>query len=466
MKNTYQASDRREKVVIAAREAAFKVLGECRRKKMRPEESFSALVEKAGMSERDIALSMQILYGTIQNMSYCDFIISQYSSLKIKKLEPRLLDILRLSVYQILFLAGIPHSAAVNEGVALAKKYANPRAAGFANALLRKITDDAAIGSLPEIPSENEYQYLSVKYSHPEWLVREFCDRIGAGGAGELLRANNANNLPITAQVNTLLTDSITVMSSLAADGVDASYHKWLKDCIELRNPGNIERLNVFINGCLYVQDAASRLAVSAADPKPGQFVIDGCAAPGGKSFAAAIMMKNSGRIAAFDISDEKLTNIRDGSARLGLGIVDAMNINAAEQSDMFLDRADVVLADVPCSNFGVIRKKPDVRNKAQQDIAFLPDMQLGILANLSKYVKPGGTLLYSTCTLLQRENENVIEAFLSGHPEFSAEGFLLPGIGCVPDGMITLWPHIHGTDGFFICKLIRKGWGSGRSQL
>ena len=442
---------------MTAREAAFKALGAYRRSKRRPEMPFIALREKSGMSEREIALAARIFNGVIQNMSYCDFIASCYSSIEIKKLEPRMLDILRLSIYQILFLTRIPHSAAVNEGVALAKKYSNPHAASYANALLRKIADNAESGSLPEIPCENVYHYLSIKHSHPEWLVREFCDQLGIDGADELLGANNEVDIPVTAQINTLRADSATVMSSLTAEGAQTLNHKWLNDCIELRGTGDIKQMSAFRNGFFYVQDAAARMAVLAANPAPGQFVIDGCAAPGGKSFAAAIMMKNSGRITAFDITEEKLSRIRDGSARLGIEIIDTICMDAAEQDDAYEGMADIVLADVPCSNFGVIRKKPDVRYKSQQDIADLPDVQTGILSNLSSYVKPGGTLLYSTCTVLKCENEAIVEAFLNSHPEFSTVEFSLPGVGRAPDGKITLWPHIHGTDGFFIARLCRR---------
>ena len=441
---------------MTGREAAFRVLGDYRRKKTRPETAFGIMSEKTAIPEREMALAVKIVNGVMQNMAYCDYIASQYSSTELKKLEPRLLDILRVSIYQIVFLTRIPRRAAVNEGVTLAKKHSNPRAPAYINAILRRVAENADNGSLPEVTGENEYQSLSIKYSHPEWLVREFCRLQGSVGAEALMRTNNDDDAPVPAQVNTLRADTGEVISALMVDGVEARRHDWLDDCIEIRGSGRIERLSVFKEGHIYIQDAAARIAAMAAGPGPGEFVIDGCAAPGGKSFAAAIMMGNSGQIAACDLNGGKLDKIRDGAERLGIDIINVCKKDAAVRSDEFLDKADVVLADVPCSGFGAIRKKPDIRYRDQQDIVRLPVIQKEILQNLSSYVKPGGTLLYSTCTVLRDENEGVVESFLNDNNQFTTAGFTLPGIGRVPGGKITLWPHLHGTDGFFICKMVK----------
>ena len=442
---------------MTARETAFKTLGEFRRGKMRAEISYGVTSDESNMQASETALAAQIIKGVIQNLALCDYIASYFSSIELRKLQPHVLDILRISTYQILFLNKIPYSAAVNEGVKLAKKYTNPRATGFINALLRKIADSAVSGSLPEVLGDCEHQRLSIKYSHPEWLVQEYCKLLGPDNAEALLRENNSSNTPITAQINTLLKDTFAVASMLADDGVETKVHEWLENCVELSSPGRLVRLEAFKKGYIYIQDAASRMAIMAAAPKPGDIVIDACAAPGGKSFAAAILMKNKGRIVACDISAEKLKHIKDGSMRLGISIIEAIEKDAAEQDSGFWEIADVVLADVPCSGFGVIRKKPDIRYKSQQSISGLADIQKKILFNLSSYVKPGGTLLYSTCTIFKQENEDVVEAFLRERNEFSAEGFYLPCVGNITDGMVTLWPHTHGTDGFFICKLRRR---------
>jgi len=436
---------------MTARRAALKALAAYRRNNAWP----GLVLSKTDLPAREMALAKQIVNGVLQNMTLCDYYATHYSAKSLKKLEPGVLDILRISIYQIVFLEKVPNSAAVNEGVVLAKK-SSPYAVGFVNAVLRKVADAAANGALPEVVGETQYQINSIKYSHPEWLAWTLSDIISQD-IERLLIANNSSKTPVTAQVNTLIADTDEVLASLRAAGVRAEPHEWLDGCIEMYGAGGVDRLDAFIKGQIYIQDAAARLAVIAAGPKPGDFVIDGCAAPGGKAFAAAIAMKNTGRIAAFDIHASKLRRIEEGAARLGISIITIHEGDASIHSEKYARKADVVLADVPCSGFGVIRKRPEIRYKSERDIAGLPDVQLRILSNLSSYVNPGGTLLYSTCTVLKRENEGVIAAFLHGNDEFYPEDFSLPGAGGSTDGMLTLWPHIHGTDGFFICKLRRQ---------
>ena len=438
---------------VQAREVALKALGVFRRKKAWSDLTLSGLIDSAGLSPLDAALSTQLVNGVLQNMALCDFYAADFSTMTLKKMEPRVLDILRMSIYQLVFLTKIPHSAAVNEGVSLTKKYSNSRAAGFVNAVLRKISKAVMDGDLPEIGGKT-LQRLSVKYSHPEWLVMRLIELLGVDGAEAFLKSNNSGDIPITAQVNTLVTDMDETLSSLREEGVEAERHEWLDNCINLRGAGNIARLDAYKKGLFYVQDAASRLAVMAAGPKKSDFVIDGCAAPGGKSFAAAIAMENSGRVAAFDLHAARLRQMEVGAKRLGVGVIDVIRQDASSLLNGFAGMADLVIADVPCSGFGVIRKKPDIRYKPEQETAGLPDIQKRILSALSTYVSPGGALLYSTCTVLRRENEDIIEWFLRGNRQFETESFTLPGAGEARGGMITLWPHIHGTDGFFICKL------------
>jgi len=439
----------------SAREVAFKALGLYRRDNAWSELALNALLGNAGLSKRDAALATQILCGVLQNMALCDYYAEHFSTIELRKLEPRVLDILRLSIYQITFLSKVPNSAVVNEAVSLAKKYSNQSAAGYVNAVLRKAAVAAESGELPEIAGDPMHQ-LSIRYSHPDWLVREFCDILGRDGAKALLVANNAEGAPVTAQVNTLLASTDEVLRLLRAEGVEASRHEWLKDCIEMRAMGNITRLDAFERGLIYVQDVSARLSVIAAEPKKGNYVIDGCAAPGGKSFTAAIAMEDTGRIDACDIHDAKLRNLESGAARLHIRIIDTINRDALTPSSEPSGTADVVIADVPCSGFGVIRKKPEIRYKSRQDVAGLPERQKSMISSLSSYVAPGGVLLYSTCSVLPCENEGVVRWFLGADSHFAPEPFTLPGLGRVDGGMVTLWPHVHGTDGFFICKLRR----------
>jgi 16S rRNA (cytosine967-C5)-methyltransferase len=218
-----------------------------------------------------------------------------------------------------------------------------------------------------------------------------------------------------------------------------------------------LEHLDAFSKGDFYIQDVAARLAVEAAAAEPGQRVLDCCGAPGGKSFAAAIRMENRGEIMTCDIHPHKIKLIEMGAERLGLNIIRAREQNAREFVPEWENSFDLVMADVPCSGLGIIRKKPDIRFKDPKPLDGLPAVQKGILENVSRYVRPGGVLLYSTCTLRRSENENVIEGFLLAHPNYILEAFELPQPVGIADGMLTLWPHIHGTDGFFIAKLRRK---------
>ena len=241
----------------------------------------------------------------------------------------------------------------------------------------------------------------------------------------------------------------------LESKGIETKRHEFLTDCLEISGAGDIAALEEYKNGLFYVQDAAARLAVLASGVKSGDTVLDACSAPGGKSFASALMMQNMGKVLSCDIHKNKLIRVREGADRLGIDIITTDVMDAAKPDEAMSEAFDLVIADVPCSGLGVIRKKPDIRYKDLKEIEKLPETQLAIIEGLSKCVKSGGILLYSTCTVLKAENVGVVDCFLSEHKEFSAEGFELPEpIGRVENGCLNLYPHIHHTDGFFICKL------------
>ena len=439
---------------LTAREASLKALSAYRRSKKQTDETLAGLT--GDLSRPDAALAFRITSGVMQNKALCDYYISHFSSLSESKIHPYVNDILRLSVYQIAFLERVPNSAIVNEAVAMTRKYSNERAVGFVNALLRRIAKAADESKLPEVTGDS-LRRLSIKYSHPEYIVSKFIELLGEQETEDLLAINNSPDAPLTAQINTIHAGTDEICNSLEADVVNVWPHSFLSDCVEMRGTGDITKLDAFKRGLIYIQNAAARLAVIAAAPEENSFVIDGCAAPGGKSFAAAIMMKNKGHIESFDRSEDKINKIRTGADRLGLSIINATLQDASRPSAKYLERADTVIADVPCSGFGVIRNKPEIRCKDEHEIAGLQDIQRNILRGLSLCVKPGAVLLYSTCTLLKSENEDNIEWFLSENKQFYTEDFLLPGGTKSSNGMLTLWPHIHGMDGFFICKLRKK---------
>lgn len=437
-----------------ARETAVLTLAACEKQGAWSDGYLKHAIREQGLDRRDGALATRLCYGVLQNKLLLDWRLAQVCSMKLEKLDVKVLCGLRVAAYQLLFLDRIPPSAAVNEAVELAKRHSrSPRAAGLVNGVLRSLLRQ---GKVVEIKEDDKLKRLSVQYSHPLWLVEEFSALLGVEDAEELLSADNQQP-PTTAQVNTLKTTPEKLTEGLRSAGVEVQPHPWLEGCLLLTGTGDLERLDAFRRGEFYIQDAASRLAVLAAEIKPGRRVLDCCAAPGGKSFAAAVLMENRGELISCDIHPHKIKLLEAGRDRLGLSVIIPMLQNAAKAREDWVGGFDTVLTDVPCSGLGIIRKKPDIRYKDPEPLKGLPQVQRGILDNCARYVRPGGVLVYSTCTLLRRENDQVVDGFLADYPEFAPEPFDLPHLGKQP-GRITFWPHIHGTDGFFAAKLRRKG--------
>lgn len=440
---------------MTAREAALLALAACEKQGAWSDGFLKKILREGALDGRDAALATRLCFGVQQNRILLDFYIGHFSTMKTDRMEIKVRNILRLGVYQMAFLTRIPHSAAVNESVLLTKKYCkNPRAAGMVNGVLRNVS--RKIDQLPVVNESDPIRYLSIRYSHPVWLVEEFVSLLGIKGAEALLEANNGQP-PTTAQVNVCRISVAELQNHLHAEGVEAEPHPWLPECLLLSNTGSLEQLTTFQEGGYYIQDAAARLAVLAAAPAPGMKILDACAAPGGKSFAAAIQMKNKGEIISCDIHPHKEGLIRAGAERMGFTCIHPAVLDAKKQRVEYINAFDLVIADVPCSGLGIIRKKPDIRYKDPTPLEGLPEVQSAILENVSAYVRPGGVLLYATCTLLERENRAVVRHFLDKQNNFTLEAFKLPGpFGEAEDGTATLWPHLYGTDGFFIAKLRR----------
>ncbi|MGE4275795.1 MAG: 16S rRNA (cytosine(967)-C(5))-methyltransferase RsmB [Lawsonibacter sp.] len=439
-----------------AREAAMLSLNACQQQGGWSNGTLKKQLADAGLDSRDAALATQLCFGVIQNQLLLDFYLSKFSNIPLKRMEGKVVQILRLGAYQMLFLDKIPHSAAVNSAVSLTRAHCkNPRASGMVNGILRSL--ERSLNHLPTIPNDDPVWYCSTLYSHPEWLVREFCSVLGEEEATRLLQADNGQP-PMTIMVNTTRTTTAELCAKLEQQRVESRPHPWLDNCLILSKTGDLERLDAFQQGLFYVQDPASRLAILAAEPKADMKVLDCCAAPGGKSFAAAIAMENRGSVLSCDLHPHKKKLIQSGAQRLGLDIITPATADAKEFHPEWEKAFDLVLVDAPCSGLGVIRKKPDIRYKDPAFLDGLPDVQLSILNNAARYVRPGGMLLYSTCTLLRRENEGVVETFLEEHQDYKGVPVTLPGpVEKAISGMLTLWPHRHETDGFFIAKLKRE---------
>lgn len=440
-----------------AREAALLTLNTCQRQGGWSDGALKKQLAAGGLEGREAALATQLCFGVVQNEMLLDFYISKFSNIPLRRMESKVVQALRLGLYQMLFLTKIPQSAAVNCSVELTRTHCkNPRAPGMVNAILRSLQRN--LNQLPTIPQNDLAEYFSILYSHPVWLVEELLPLLGSEGTAEFLQANNSQP-PMTAMVNTTKATAQEATELLAEQGVEVTAHPWLENCLILNKTGNLERLDAYGQGFFYVQDPASRLMALASGAAPGMRVLDMCAAPGGKSFAAAIQMDNQGEVISCDLHPHKKKLIQAGADRLGLSIIKPMTADGKVRREEWVSAFDLVLVDAPCSGLGVIRKKPDIRYKDPKPLEDLPQVQRAILENAAGYVKPGGVLIYSTCTILLRENGEIVSAFLEKHPEFVREAFELPGAaGRVEAGEITLWPQVHQTDGFFICKLRKVG--------
>lgn len=431
-----------------ARQAALEALMRCRRDGAWSGDVLDSILTRAGLDRRDAALTSRLCLSVLQNDRLCDFYIDAFCH---AKLEPAVRDILRLGVCQLLFFDRIPARAAVSETVALCREKGYARASGLVNAVLRRIAEEK--DRLPEIPGEGTAAYLSVRYSHPEWLCTYLIREKGYPFTEAFLQKNNEPPA-LFIQVNTLKVTAADYIRALRR--AEIPFEGMEPDgCIALEG-GAAKELPGYEEGLFYVQDRAARLAAEIAAPAPGMRVLDACACPGGKSFAAAVRMGNRGSILSCDIHEKKLRLLESGAGRLGIDIISTRTMDARAFDPALESAFDLVIADVPCSGLGVIAKKPEIRAKDPDSLRALPEIQSAILDNLSRYVKPGGTLLYSTCTILREENEGVAEAFLQTHDGYCPDAFSV-GVINGESGMYTFWPNVDGTDGFFAAKFRRK---------
>ena len=433
------------------REVALEVLTACRKLDAWSDGTLKTACRRGGLDRREAAFAARLTYGVLQNAALLDFYVGQYCAQPVEKLEPFVRDVLRLGACQILLMDRVPDSAAVSQAVDMVKSHHRQRAAGLVNAVLRKLSVNKE--RLPEIPAGDLAGYLSIRYSHPLWLTQRLVELLGREAAEAFLAADN-EAAPLVIQHNPLRCTLEELIHALEGGGAVYTPHPWLQGCGTISGGGDLEQMPAFQQGFFRVQDAAARLSVVAAGPKAGDKVLDVCAAPGGKSFAAAADMKGIGEIIACDIHPHKLKLMEKGAQRLGIGCMTTQLADGRENRPEWNDAFDAVLCDVPCSGLGVIRKKPEIRYKDPKALKGLPAVQRAILENACRYVRPGGVLLYSTCTILPEENERVTDAFLAGHPEFAAVPFSFHESWEAPEGKLTLWPQCHGTDGFYLCKM------------
>ncbi len=444
---------------INPRKAALKILIDIDENKSYSNILLNSFYKNNNIDSRDKRFITQLVYGVLENKLYLDYVISIFSKTKINKINKEILNILRLGIYQILFLNKIPESAAVNESVKLAKKN-NYRFSGFVNGILRNVIRNIEKTKITNaLINKDPKKYLSIKYSHPQWLVEKWIDDYGVTFTEELLEVNNS--IPsLTIRTNTLKITRDDLISKLKSENVKCTKGHYVPESIIIEDsPNNIEELSAYKEGLFQVQDESSMLVGHILDPKAGEFIIDVCSAPGGKSTHFAQLMNNKGSILSRDIYEHKLELINQNANRLGINIIKTERYDAEKLDKSLISSSDKVLVDAPCSGFGIIRRKPEIKyHKNPEDITNLTLLQLRILNNSAKYVKIGGELVYSTCTIQNEENIGVMNSFLEQNNNFKLLD-LSSKINIdinLKNKFLQLYPNINGIDGFFICKFRR----------
>ncbi len=415
------------------------------------------------LTSLDRSFLTELTYGVIRWRGKLDWVIRQFSKIPLEKIELEILNVLRLGLYQILFLSRTPSSAAVNESVELAKQIRGRGGAGFVNAVLRSSIRQRDEIRYPGI-AEDPALHISVTQSHPLWLVRRWIKDLGVEETRRICSFNNQIS-PLTLRANTLKINRKDLIEKLREEGLKPRPTAYSEEGVLLQDPPPTSELPLLKQGLYVIQDEASQLVSSILGPRPGERILDACAAPGGKTTHMAQRMENRGEIYALDLSKGKLGLIEEICQRLGATIVKALKADAAVSlpvsKDLMFDR---VLADVPCSGFGTLRKNPDLKwRRGEKDVKRLSALQLSILNNLSAYVKKGGVLVYSTCTVFHEENEDVVEKFLGGHPEFQLDQIEKAGGKSeklrpfLVNGYFKTFPPRNEMDGFFVARLRKE---------
>lgn len=417
------------------------------------EESF----RKHPLKDADKGLLTELVYGVLRWRDAIDWIIALFSSIKPGRMEREILNILRLGAYQLLFLERIPVSAAVNESVKLAK-VRGQRQGGFVNAVLRAIDRGRKDITYPDV-SKDPVRHISIRYSHPEWLVRRFVEELGIDGAIRLCQASNEPP-PITIRVNSMCVSREGLLLRLRDEGYDAAFTPFSPAGLTLKGAGDVTKVAGFAEGLWTIQDEASQLISFILDPRPGEKVLDACAAPGGKATHIAELMADHGEIIAMDKNRQGVGKIKGNLNRLGLKSVKTMVSDASKPLEFKEGEFDRILLDAPCSGTGVLRRHPEGKwRKREEDILELSKRQGRLVENLSRYLRPGGIMVYSVCSVMKEEGEGVVESFLSNHPEFKLEP-AVPATGetgtklVCNKGFFKVYSHMHGMDGFFAARL------------
>lgn len=439
------------------RRKAFDILLRIEKERSYADILIDQVLAKGELKGPDRGLLTELVYGVLRRRATLDHIIGQFSTQKIEKLEQAVLILLRLGLYQAFFLDRVPISAAVNETVNLAKILA-PRASGFINAVLRSADRGRKSIAYPD-REQAPAAFLSAFYSHPAWIAQKWIEQLGITEAEALAEAMS-RPAPLTIRINTLKTSGKELLTMLAGEQATARTAQYSPDALHITTHTSIPSLKSFREGLFTVQDESSQLASIFLSPEPGERVLDICAAPGGKTTHMAQLMGNRGEITACDVKGRKLRLIEESARRLGITIIQTMEIDAVKSLERIGEsRFNRILVDAPCSGLGVIRRNPEGKWwKSPEDTARLAAAQGSILRNAADRLADGGALLYAVCSTDRDENEAIVDDFLSERADFVLEdlGALFPQFAelITEKGCFRSWPHRHGMDGFFAARL------------
>ena len=419
----------------------------------------STLEKYQYLEKQERAFITRVCEGTLEYKLRLDYILNQFSTVPAEKMKPVIRELLRSSVYQILYMDSVPDSAVCNEAVKLARKKGFYNLTGFVNGVLRKVARE--YGSIRFPGKEEPEDYLSVIYSMPKWLVQRFLEQYGFEKTEKMLESF-LKEKPTTIRIREYLVEKEAVLESLKSQKVTVEKAPYIENAYYLKDYDYLPALDAFRVGSIQVQDVSSMLVGEIADPKEGDYVIDLCAAPGGKTLCIADKLKGTGRVDARDISRTKTDYIRENAIRQNFLNVVVTEKDATQLDSESLEKADIVLADVPCSGLGVMGRKTDIKYKLNPaKMQELVGLQREILEQASTYVKPGGTLIYSTCTIGKEENQDNVEWFLEHYPYEleSLDPYLCEELKSetTRKGYLQLLPGVHQCDGFFIARLKRK---------
>lgn len=409
------------------------------------------------MVDLERRLLTELVYGTIKAVGTIDWYLQQCVTRPLDKIEKEILSVLRISVYQLIYMARIPNSAACNEAVKLARSLSNEGSAKFVNAVLRNLLRKQEAGEfqLPN-PDEDDAGYLSLKYFHPRWLIKRWLGPYGREGVERLLQFDNTA-APVCLRTNTLTTTREQLLNDLTEAGAECHSSQWSEDGIVCEKMPSLGSVFAKLENAFYVQDESSMLVGHVVAPEPGMKVLDMCSAPGGKTTHVAQLMKNQGEIIACDVHEHKLKLIQENADRLNISIIKPQLSDGTIFRPEWGEAFDRVLVDAPCSGLGVLRRRAEARwRKKRSELKLFPPLQLKILRNASRYVKNGGCLIYSTCTIEQAENHYLVEEFLQARPEWQRVPFKHPLTGDLVEEL-QLLPQNDGTDGFYICVLEKR---------